>query len=83
MATDSTTSGGTPARVPLPSSRRGLKGFFAEVSRETKKVHWPTKAETNRLTGVVFAVCTLVALILLGLSIIFENVVNLVTTGRI
>ena len=41
----------------MPGSKRGLKGYFAEVRREVKKVHWPTPQETNRLTGIVLVVC--------------------------
>ncbi|MEA2553845.1 MAG: preprotein translocase subunit SecE [Fimbriimonadaceae bacterium] len=69
------------ASIPTPRSKRGLKGFFAEVGREMKKVNWPTRAETNRLTGVVFAVCTLIGLILFALSFVFDRLVKLITTG--
>jgi preprotein translocase SecE subunit len=48
-----------------------------------KKVTWPTRPETNRLTGVVFAVCFIVGLILLILSNVFEAFVNLVTRGSV
>ena len=65
--------------VPLPRSKRGFKGFMTEVGREMKKVSWPTKAETNRLTGVVFAVCALIALILMAMSVTFDGVISLIT----
>lgn len=82
MANQQTGSGGPKAAaVPIPRSRRGLKGFLAEVGREMKKVNWPSKAETNRLTGVVFAVCFLVGAILLALSFVFDTLVSIITKG--
>lgn len=70
-----------PTSIPTYRSKRGWKGYFAEVSREMKKVNWPTRAETNRLTGVVFAVCFIVGIILFALSTVFEHFVSLVTSG--
>jgi preprotein translocase subunit SecE len=67
----------TPATIALPKSKRGTKGFFAEVKREIKKVNWPTKEETTRLTGVVLTVCGLVILILMGLNYFFDFFVSL------
>lgn len=49
----------TSAPVPLPSSKRGFKGFFRETMRELKHVHWPKKEEVSRLTGVVLVICLL------------------------
>lgn len=83
MATGNTgTPGGEPSgSIALPKSRRGVKGFFNEVGREMKKVNWPTKPETNRLTGVVMGVTLLCMAILTGLGIIFGTLVNLITKG--
>lgn len=50
--------------VPVPKIKRGLPAFFREVRRELTKVSWPTVSETNRLTGVVLAVCLLLVVIL-------------------
>ncbi len=47
----------TPGKVALPSSRRGVKGFFSETARELRKVNWPSPRETTRLTGIVLTVC--------------------------
>lgn len=71
----------TGAQIPTPRSRRGWKGFWAEVSREMKKVNWPTKPETNRLTGVVFTVCIVVGIILLVLSTVFDSLIHIITRG--
>jgi len=65
------------AGVPLPKSKRGFKAFLNDVSRELKKVHWPDKKETNRLTGVVLAVCGLAAAILYGMSLIADTLVRI------
>jgi preprotein translocase subunit SecE len=57
--------------LPIPKSKRGLKGFYQETMLELKKVHWPTNQETTRLTSVVLVVCfgSVLALWLLGLGI--------------
>lgn len=80
MSSTPTTPKASPT-IPTPRSRRGWKGFWAEVGREMKKVNWPTKPETNRLTGVVFAVCIIVGLILLLLSTVFDTLVRIITRG--
>lgn len=75
----------TKARGGAASGRlnRGFKSYFKEVGREMKKVSWPTKQETNRLTGVVLAVCFIIGVLLTGLGFVAEMVVNLVTRGHI
>lgn len=86
MATGTTgTSGGEGGggSLPIPKSRRGLKGFFNEVIREMKKVNWPTKKETNRLTGVVMGVTLLSVAILTAMGIVFGTLVNLITKGTV
>jgi preprotein translocase subunit SecE len=69
--------------VPIPRSKRGLKGFFSEVGREMKKVSWPTRAETNRLTGVVLGVCVLIGTIMITMSTFFDFVVKMITKGKV
>ncbi len=69
--------------APLPRSRRGIKGFFSEVGRELKRVNWPTRTETNRLTGVVLGVCLFAAVIISGLSWVSSIVVSLLTKGKV
>jgi len=46
-----------------------------------KKVTWPSRHETNRLTGVVFAVCFIICMILFILSAFFEHLINFITRG--
>lgn len=72
-----------PTSIPVPTMRRGMRGFISEVLREMKKVNWPTRAETNRLTGVVFAVCFLLAAVLTGMSVLFDTLISLLTKGQV
>jgi preprotein translocase SecE subunit len=72
-----------PTSIPIPKSKRGMKGFATEVGREMKKVNWPSRAETNRLTGVVFAVCFLLAAILTGMSVVFDTLIRIITSGQV
>lgn len=67
--------------LPTPKMRRGLKAFLADTGREMKKVTWPTKAETNRLTFVVLVVTFILVVVLSVLSYFFELVVNFITKG--
>jgi len=58
-----------------------MKGFFSEVQREMKKVSWPTRAETNRLTAVVLIVCAGLVVLFTALSVVFDTLVSLLTKG--
>lgn len=62
-----------PSSVPLPKMKRGPKSFYKDVVREMKLVTWPDRKETNRLTGVVLAVCIATVLFLLALSVVFDT----------
>ena len=59
-----------PATPPLPrpgiGSRVGI-GFFGEVISELRKVNWPSRAETTRLTLLVLAISVSLG-IFLGLT---------------
>lgn len=65
--------------LPMPKMKRGPKAFFAGVKRELHKVSWPTIQETNRLFGVVLAVCLLLILVMSVLGIAFDWIINLLT----
>ena len=69
--------------IPIPKSRRGTKAFFADVAREIKKVTWPTRSETNRMTGIVLAVCALVVGILTTLSLVVGTIMSIISTGKV
>lgn len=66
------------ASVAVPNiKKRGFKGFLRDVQREMRHVTWPTRAETNRLSGVVLAVCALAIVILTALSLLFQTLFDL------
>lgn len=67
--------------VPVPRSKRGLKGFLAEVQREMKKVSWPTRTETNRLTIMVLSVCVMLVAFISALGFVFGFVIDIITKG--
>lgn len=73
----------TGGAVPLPRSKRGIKAFFTDVGRELKKVTWPKPAETNRMTGVVLAICALVVLTLTLMSLVVDTFMKILTTGKV
>lgn len=68
--------------IPIPKSKRGVKGFIQETLAEMKKVHWASKQETTRLTYVVLAICFSSVLLLYGLSMAFEILLKLIITGK-
>lgn len=53
-------------------------GFLKGVKAEFKKVIWPTKNETVKLTGVVILACVLVSIVVYLLDMIFANLLNLI-----
>lgn len=60
-----------PKTPRLPSA--GPIQFLREVVSELKKVNWPTKNETIRLTGVVIIISAVVAAFIGGLDWIMIN----------
>ena len=48
-----------------------------------KKVSWPTRPETTRLTLVVLTVCGIVVVTLTVMSYVFEVITNLITKGTV
>ncbi|MGB2799153.1 MAG: preprotein translocase subunit SecE [Dehalococcoidia bacterium] len=54
-----------------------LGNYFREIISELKKVVWPTRAETRRLTLMVLAISGAVGLILGAIDLGFTHIVNL------
>jgi preprotein translocase SecE subunit len=68
-----------PSSIPVPKATRGgLKGYIHEVNRELKKVDWPPVKETNRLTGVVLAICLLLAGVMTLLSFAIKTIIDVI-----
>ncbi|CAN5433657.1 hypothetical protein BH11ARM2_BH11ARM2_09150 [soil metagenome] len=82
-----TPGGGEPSKkagsLPIPKSRRGLKGFLVDVQREMRKVTWPSRPETNRLTYVVLMVCGMLVIILSTMGYVFGIIIDLITKGHL
>lgn len=61
--------------------RGGIKNFFKGVWSELKKVHWPSKAELVKYTGVVlltvFAFALVVSLFDWGVSVLLNLVMGI------
>lgn len=70
-------------KIALPTLRRGIKGFFADTSRELRKVSWPSNRETTRLTGIVLTVCFGQAIALLAMAKIFDTVITILEQGKL
>jgi preprotein translocase subunit SecE len=69
------------ASLPVPNMKRGRGPFIAGLKRELKKVSWPTHKETNRLFGVVLAVCVLLVGVLGVIGVLAQTLINLITGG--
>jgi len=69
--------------IATPKFKRGLKGFFTDTSREMKKVNWPTKRETSRLTFVVLSLVVVIAVMLSIMGWASDTFVAVITKGRI
>jgi preprotein translocase subunit SecE len=55
----------------------GPAKYLKETRIELKKVTWPTKQETVKLTTVVIAMSSIVALFIGGLDIMFLRITSL------
>lgn len=53
-----------PASGEAGRRRQGIFQFFGEVISELRKVTWPTREETTRLTVLVVAVSVTIGIIL-------------------
>jgi preprotein translocase subunit SecE len=68
------------AAAPISSERFG---FFRSIAGELRKVTWPTREETQRLTSLVVAVSLAVGLSLGALDFFFTKAINaLLSLGR-
>ena len=66
-----------------PKNSIGMKlvRYVSGVIAELKKVNWPTRQETLRLAGIVFAICAVMGAIMGGFDYGFTQLVNRVFTA--
>ena len=57
--------------------------FFRDIFEELKKITWPSRSDTIRLTIIVIALCALVGLILGAIDYGFAELVAKVFLGGI
>ena len=55
-----------------------IKNYFRGVKAELKKVSWPTKKELLNYTVVVIITCAIMTLIVWGLDVLFQQLINLI-----
>ena len=80
MARTRPTGGSGILRRPSPGearARRGLFQFFGEVISELKKVTWPTREETTRLTLLVIAISIAIGIALGIIDMLFTRMLDL------
>jgi len=53
-----------PARPIAVPAKKSKLSFFRDAITELKKVHWPTRQETLRLSLIVLVICVVVGAIL-------------------
>lgn len=73
------------AAPPQPVVRRGEErfAFFRSIGGELRKVTWPTREETQRLTIIVVIASVVVGAALGGIDFIFTELVTvLLRLGR-
>lgn len=63
--------------------RRGIRAYLADVVAEMRKVVWPTRKETFRLTGLVLTVCVIFVVFLYVWGTIVEYIIKFLLKGRI
>ena len=68
-----------PRRVDPEATRRAFSlRFFGEVYSELKRVTWPTREETTRLTIMVLAVAATIGVFLGLIDIGFSRLVGVI-----
>jgi len=70
------TRGAKPPVQPKKGPRPGLPNWMSDIGSELKKVSWPTRDETIYLTTVVIIVALVVGMLLGGIDIFFNWLVD-------
>ena len=58
-----------------------FRRYIGEIAAELKKVVWPTKAETRRLTGMVICIAGLIGIFLAVADYGFTHLMQLIIGG--
>ncbi len=53
-----------------------FKSFTEEVSKEMKKVSWPTSEQLKESTVVVIVTCTIITLFVFGVDTVMQQIVS-------
>ena len=72
--------GGKPTNAPPAENR--FRRLFRETRSELKKVTWPTREQTIRLTGIVIAFSVVVGLLMGGIDFIFSTFIQWLIGAR-
>ncbi len=72
---------GKSSRVKSGQTKKSRFSFFPDVIGELRKVTWPSRQETIRLSALVLVVCVIVGLILGGIDYGFTQLVAKVFLG--
>ena len=60
-------------KLAATPARRSKFSFFSQLVEEMRKVHWPTRQETLRLSLLVLVLCIIMGAILGGLDLGFTR----------
>lgn len=65
-----------PARILTPEKvrRANVGQFFRDIVAELRKVTWPTREETARLTAIVLIISGVIGAVLALIDILFARV---------
>ena len=68
-----------PGRARVPATRQGTSSFrfVGEAASELRRVTWPTRQETTRLTLMVIAVSGAVGVFLFIVDLVFAELLNI------
>jgi preprotein translocase subunit SecE len=69
------------ATVQSGSQKKRRFAFFSDITNELRKVVWPTRQETIRLTLIVIGICLIMGLVLGVLDYGFSELVAKVFLG--
>jgi len=69
------------AQTPVAQPKKRRFTFFSDIVGELKKVVWPTRQETMRLTLIVIGLCVVMGLILGAVDYGFSELVAKVFLG--